>query len=73
MSRSEDEGSGFGKRVLREIQKILSPEKLYKYRRAEYKFARNFMKGSDDRKDENKKKIKYYHYLCFFFRFSFGV
>ena len=38
------------------FKKILSPEKLYKYRRAEYKFARSFMKGPDDKKEENKKK-----------------
>lgn len=44
------------KEYYEKLKKILSPEKLYKYRRAEYKFARNFMKGPDDRKDENKKK-----------------
>ncbi len=43
------------KEYYEKFKKILSPEKLYKYRRAEYKFARNFMKGPDDRKDENKK------------------
>lgn len=37
------------------FEKILSPEKLYKYRRAEYKFARSFMGRPDDKKDGNKK------------------
>lgn len=40
------------------FKKILSPKKLYKYRRAELKFARDFMKGSaskGDRRDEIKK------------------
>ena len=44
------------KEYYEKFKKILSPEKLYKYRRAEYKFARNFMIGPDDRKVENKKK-----------------
>ena len=44
------------KEYYEKFKKILSPEKLYKYRRAEYKFARSFMKGPDDKKDENKKK-----------------
>ena len=38
------------------FKKILSPKKLYKYRRAEAKFAREFMKGGDDKKGENRKK-----------------
>lgn len=45
------------KEYYEKFKKILSPEKLYKYRRAEYKFARSFMKGGpDDKKVENKKK-----------------
>lgn len=44
------------KEYYEKFKKILSPEKLYKYRRAEYKFARNFMKGSDVNKEVNKKK-----------------
>lgn len=44
------------KEYYEKFKKILSPEKLYKYRRAEYKFARNFMRGPDDKKGENKKK-----------------
>ena len=44
------------KEYYEKFKKILSPEKLYKYRRAEYKFARSFMKGPDDKKGENKKK-----------------
>ncbi|MCD7936931.1 MAG: hypothetical protein LUG98_08735 [Tannerellaceae bacterium] len=39
------------------FKKILSPEKLYKYKHAELKFARDFMKESGDRrKDENRNK-----------------
>lgn len=38
------------------FKKILSPKKLYKYKRAELKFARDFMKGSSDRRDEIKRK-----------------
>ncbi len=38
------------------FRKILSPEKLYKYRNAEFKFARDYMKGMRDKKDENRKK-----------------
>lgn len=44
------------KEYYEKFKKILSPEKLYKYRRAEYKFARSFMRGSDDKKEGNKKK-----------------
>lgn len=44
------------KEYYEKFKKILSSEKLYKYRRAEYKFARSFMKRPDDKKDENKKK-----------------
>lgn len=35
---------------LNKFKKILSPEKLYKYQRAEYKFAREFMKGNAGKK-----------------------
>lgn len=39
------------------FRKILSPEKLYKYRDAEFKFARSYMKGGmKEKKDENRKK-----------------
>lgn len=39
------------------FKKILSPEKLYKYRNAEYKFVRNYMKSDrDNRKEEKQKK-----------------
>lgn len=34
------------KQYYEKFKKILSPEKLYKYREAEYKFARQFMRGS---------------------------
>lgn len=44
------------KEYYEKFKKILSAEKLYKYRRAEYKFARSFMKGPDDKKEGNKKK-----------------
>lgn len=44
------------KEYYEKFKKILSAEKLYKYRRAEYKFARSFMKGSDNKEAENKKK-----------------
>lgn len=44
------------KEYYEKFKKILSAEKLYKYRRAEYKFARSFMKGSDNKKEENKKR-----------------
>jgi len=42
------------------FKKILSPEKLYKYREAEYKFARQFMRGDSGHRGahgkENPKK-----------------
>ena len=38
------------------FKKILSPKKLYKYRQAELKFAREFMKGDRDKKEEENKK-----------------
>lgn len=44
------------KEYYEKFKKILSPEKLYKYRRAEYKFARDFMRAPADKKEENKKK-----------------
>lgn len=45
------------KEYYEKFRKILSPEKLYKYRDAEFKFARNYMKGGmKDKKDENIKK-----------------
>lgn len=44
------------KEYYEKFKQILSPEKLYKYRDAEYKFARNFMKGSGDKKEANRKK-----------------
>lgn len=44
------------KEYYEKFKKILSPKKLYKYRRAEFKFARDFMKIPGDKKDENKKK-----------------
>lgn len=44
------------KEYYEKFKKILSPKKLYKYRRAEGKFAREFMKGGDDKKGENRKK-----------------
>ena len=37
------------------FKKILSPKKLYKYRRAELMFAREFMKGDKDRGEIKKK------------------
>lgn len=44
------------KEYYEKFKKILSPKKLYKYKRAEGKFAREFMRGGDNRKEENKKK-----------------
>lgn len=38
------------KEYYEKFKKILSPEKLYKYREAEYKFARSFMKGDGGKK-----------------------
>lgn len=39
------------------FKNILSPEKLYKYKQAELKFARDFMKESGERRrDENRNK-----------------
>lgn len=39
------------KEYYEKFKKILSSEKLYKYREAEIKFARNFMKSEGDRKE----------------------
>ena len=44
------------KEYYEKFKKILSPKKLYKYKRAEGKFAREFMKSGDDKKEGNKKK-----------------
>lgn len=44
------------KEYYEKFKKILPPMKLYKYKRAEGKFAREFMKGGGDKKVENKKK-----------------
>ena len=44
------------KEYYEKFKKILSPKKLYKYRRAELKFAREFMKGDKDHRVELKKK-----------------
>jgi len=40
-----------------QFKKILSPDKLYRYREAEFKFARQFMRGGpgNDKKDDNKR------------------
>lgn len=38
------------------FKKVISPEKLFKYRQAEMKFARNFMKSKD--KLDNMVKVK---------------
>lgn len=38
------------------FKKILSPKKLYKYKHAESKFARDFMKGGDNRKQDKREK-----------------
>lgn len=44
------------KEYYEKFKKILPPMKLYKYKRAEGKFVREFMKGGGDKKVENKKK-----------------
>lgn len=43
------------KEYYEKFKKILSPEKLYKYRNAEFKFARDFMRGERPRRDNAKK------------------
>lgn len=46
------------KEYYEKFKKILSPEKLYKYRNAEFKFARSFMRENrgSDKKEEKQKK-----------------
>jgi len=46
------------KEYYEKFKKILSPEKLYKYRDAEFKFARQFMRGNSGQhgNKENQKK-----------------
>lgn len=47
------------KEYYEKFKKILSPEKLYKYREAEFKFARQFMRGDSGHRHgsrENQKK-----------------
>lgn len=46
------------KEYYEKFKKILSPEKLYKYRNAEYKFARSFMKGDRDNNSKEEKQKK---------------
>lgn len=43
------------KEYYEKFKKILSPEKLYKYRDAESKFARSFMKEGGNKKDKTEK------------------
>lgn len=46
------------KEYFEKFKKVLSPEKIYKYREAEFKFARHFMgdrgSGPERKKEENK-------------------
>jgi len=45
------------KEYYEKFKKILSPQKLYKYKGADYKFMHEFMRGSPrDRKSENKNR-----------------
>ncbi|WP_165156279.1 hypothetical protein [Parabacteroides sp. ZJ-118] len=45
------------KEYFEKFRKILSPEKIYRYRDAEYRFVRDFMKsGRDNKKEEKRKK-----------------
>lgn len=44
------------KEYYEQFKKILSPEKLYKYRNAEYKFARQFMRGDSGASRSNNGK-----------------
>ena len=45
------------KSILRDSRRYFFSEKVYKYRNAEYKFVRNFMKsGRDNKKEEKQKK-----------------
>ena len=45
------------KEYYKKFKQILSPEKLYKYREAEFKFVREFM-GHNKKKEKQKKHIK---------------
>ncbi|MDH6306075.1 hypothetical protein M2459_002781 [Parabacteroides sp. PF5-5] len=42
------------KEYYEKFKKILPPAKLYKYRDAEFKFAREFMRGSREKRNNNK-------------------
>ncbi|MCD7976462.1 MAG: hypothetical protein LUG51_04650 [Tannerellaceae bacterium] len=44
------------KEYYEKFKEVLPPAKLYKYKQAEYKFAREFMKQSGERKFENRNK-----------------
>lgn len=44
------------KEYYEKFKEILSPKKLYRYKHAEGKFAREFIKGGDGRREENRKK-----------------
>lgn len=44
------------KEYYEKFKKVLPPEKLYKFRDAEHKFAREFMKNARERNKENKNK-----------------
>ncbi len=49
------------KEYYKKFKEILSPEKLYKYRNAELKFARHFMRNPENmehRKEDNQKRNK---------------
>ena len=54
------------KEYFERFKKILSPEKVYKYRNAEYKFVRNFMKSGRDNKKEEKQKKQNIIIICVF-------
>ena len=53
------------KEYYEKFKKILSPKKLYRYKRADGRFAREFMRGGDDRKEENRKKYNIF-IICVF-------
>ena len=44
------------KEYYEKFKQILSPKKLYKYRHAESKFAREFMRGENNKRQEKKEK-----------------
>lgn len=44
------------KEYYEKFKKVLSPKKLYRYKHAEGKFAREFMRVGAGKKEENKKK-----------------